>query len=158
MIVGLLLAQLGAEVVRRADDCVCEIRSLIQHLRHTEVPNLDLVLFGQEHVYGLDVSVQNLVSVQVLNAEAHLKEESPYGLLRQALPHLPLQVQAKVAILAVLHDDVNVVLLSEGIMILHDVRTVHPCKDGRLVDRLLPLPRGHLGQVYLLEHVDLLIS
>ena len=93
-----------------------------------------------------------------MNAEAHLEEESPYGLLRQALAHLPLQVQTKVAILAVLHDDVDIVLLGEGIVILHNVRTIHPCQDGRLVDRLLPLPRGHLGQVYLLEHVDLLIG
>ena len=96
--------------------------------------------------------------MQVLDSETHLEEEPPYGLFRQALPHLPLQVQAKIAILAVLHDDVNVVLLGEGIMILHYVRTVHPCQDGRLVDRFLPLARRHLGQVYLLEHVDLLIS
>ena len=82
--------------------------------------------------------------MQVLNAEAHLEEESPDCLLRQALAHLPLKVQAKVAILAVLHDDVDIVLFGERVMILHDVRTIHPCQDGRLVDRLLPLSRRHL--------------
>ena len=96
--------------------------------------------------------------MQVLDAEAHLEEEPPNCLLRQALPHLSLHVQTEIAILAVLHDDVDIVLLGEGIMILHDVCAIHPCQDSRLVDRLLPLCRGHLGQVYLLEHVDLLIS
>ena len=57
MIVGLLLAQLRAEVVRRADNGVSEVRRLVQHLRHTQIPNLDLVFLSQEHVNGLDVSM-----------------------------------------------------------------------------------------------------
>ena len=57
MIIRLLLAQLGTEVIWRADDCVCEVRRLIQHLCNTQIPNLDLVLLGQEHVDSLDVSM-----------------------------------------------------------------------------------------------------
>lgn len=47
---------------------MCEIGSLVEHFSDSQVSDLDTVFLGQEHVDGLDVSVQDLVGVQVLKA------------------------------------------------------------------------------------------
>jgi len=72
VVVGLLLTELRRQVVRRPHHRMRKVRSLVQHLSHPQVSNLYLVIFGEEHVDGFDVSVEDLVGVEVLQAEAHL--------------------------------------------------------------------------------------
>lgn len=124
VVVGLLLAELRGQIVRGADDGVREVCGLVEELGHTQVSDFDLVLSSEEHVYGLDVSVEYFVRVQVLNSEAHLKEELPNTLLCEGLSHLLLEVETEVAILAELHDNVDVRLLGEAVVVLDYVGAI----------------------------------
>ena len=126
MVVGFFLTQLRTQVIRRAHYGMREICCLVQHFSDAQIPDLDLVLPCQKHVDRLDVSMQNLVSMKVLNSEAHLEEEPPYGLFGETLAHLTLEIKAEIPILAVFHDYVNVALLRERVVIFHDVGTIHP--------------------------------
>ena len=54
--------------------------------------------------------------MQILQAEAHLNEELPDLTLSETATHLALQVLAQIAILAVLHHDVELVALLERVI------------------------------------------
>ena len=92
---------------------MCEISCLIQHLSNSKISYLDPIILCQKHVDSLDVSVEDLVSMEVLKTQAHLKEELPYSALSELFPCLPLEVLSKISILTELHDYVNLVLISE---------------------------------------------
>ena len=54
--------------------------------------------------------------MQILQAKAHLNEELPDLTLSETATHLALQVLAQIAILAVLHHDVELVALLERVI------------------------------------------
>ena len=70
---------------------------------------------------------------------------------------LLFQVLAQVPMLAKLHHDVYVALLSEGIVVLDYVRAIDLSQDRRLMYSLLPLRGAHPTSVDLFQHIDLLI-
>lgn len=103
MVIGLLLAEFRGQIVRRSHHGVREVCCLVQHFRHAQVANLYAVILRQEHINCLDVSVQNFIGVQILNAQTHLNEELPNFCFRQGPPHLLLQINTQISIFAVLH-------------------------------------------------------
>ena len=100
------------------------ICGLIKLTSDTQISYLNLILACQEHVYRLDVTVQDAISVQVLHAEDHLNEELPDLALPQMLPHLLLEKLAQVLILTQLHDDVQFVTRLKRIIEANDVRVL----------------------------------
>ena len=83
------------------------ILRLIQQLSDAQIAYFDFILFAEEHICRLDIPMQNLVLMQIAQAEAHFYEEFPDLLLLKRPIHLLLQILANVAVLAVLHDDVD---------------------------------------------------
>ena len=134
-----------------------EVRCLRQQFGDPEIPYLDLVVPREEHVDRLDVSMEDLVRVEVLEAETHLKEELPDVLLREHLAHLALEELTEISLLAELHNDVDVTLLSEGVIVLDYVGAVDARQNSRLVHGLLSHLRAHLRGVDLLQHVCSLV-
>ena len=57
--------------------------------------------------------MQNLIRVKVPKPQTHLNEKLPQFALFQWSAHLPLQVLAKIAIFAVLHDNIYRVFFHE---------------------------------------------
>ena len=57
--------------------------------------------------------MQDSVSMEVLEALAHLNEKLPDPALRQGSTHLALEVKAKITVFTKLHDDVNFLLVQE---------------------------------------------
>lgn len=98
IVVGLLLTEFWRKVVGRANHCIRHFQRRLKLLSNPQIPNLDDVVFRQEHVNRLYVPVQNLVRMKVMNAEAHLDEELPNSAFRQG-PSLHLfKILPKVAI------------------------------------------------------------
>jgi hypothetical protein len=82
VVVRLLLTEFRGQVVGCSYHSMSKVSSLVEHFSYTQVTYLDLVFFGQKHVDGLDVSVQDLVSMEVLESLTHLNKELPNLLLR----------------------------------------------------------------------------
>ena len=83
------------------------ILGLIQQFGHAEITNFDLVFLAQEHVGRFDVSMQDLVLMQVTQSQAHFYEELPDLSLLQRSIHLLLQMLANVTILTILHNYID---------------------------------------------------
>ena len=64
----------------------------------------------------------------------------------------------EISLFAVLHDDVDVALLSEGIIVFDDVGTIDPREYRRFMHGLFPLGHTHPVRVYLLEYVYSLVT
>ena len=94
MVVWLFLAQFWTQVVRRPNDSVGHVLRLVEELGDTKVSDFNLVIFCQENICGLDVSVQNFVAMEIPEAKANFDEEAPDLCLYQLPPHLLLQVLA----------------------------------------------------------------
>jgi hypothetical protein len=90
---------------------VSHVGSLVKLLGDSQIPNLDLVLLSQKHVDCLDVPVQNLVRVQIIQTDAHLDEKLPNLGLIQGSSHLSFEILAQISILAILHDDDDIVAI-----------------------------------------------
>jgi len=88
---------------------VRHIRCLIQFTGNSQITNLYFVFSAKEHVDSLYISVQDPVSVQVLNTKTHFDEKLPNLAFPEMLAHLSLQVLSQVLVLANLHDDVELV-------------------------------------------------
>ena len=101
---------------------MCHVGGVIEFSSDTKVTNLDLVILSQEHVDGLDISVQNAVGVQILEAQAHLYEEFPYLSFTHVLVHLSLKVLAQILVLTKLHDDIQAAGSLKRIIEAHDIR------------------------------------
>ena len=87
-------------------------------LGQAKIADSDLVLLllaGEEDVLRFEVSVQHAPLVKRLKREAHLQEVSQDGHLGQLAICLPAAPQhaLEVATLAVLHDDVDLVLAGD---------------------------------------------
>ena len=82
------------------------ILSLIKQLSNTQIANFDLIIFAEEHICGFDISMQDLVLMQIAQTKAHLYEELPDLLFLKRPVHLLLHILADIAVLAILHNDV----------------------------------------------------
>ena len=101
--------------------------------------------------------MQNFFAVDLVQPLAHLNEELPDFIFTQRPVKLIANVVAEVAAVAELHDDVQLVLLHEGVEVLDDVGVVHFAQDGHFVDSLSAHAHTHFGDVYLLHDVVVLV-
>lgn len=72
LVVGFLLADLGREVVWRANSCLRAVVGVLEDSGNAEITDLDLVRLGHEDVLGLEIAVKNLPVMNVLDGKAHL--------------------------------------------------------------------------------------
>ena len=109
------------------------VRSLIEDFGHSQIPDLNAVVFVQKHVDRFYVSVKYFVVVQVKDPKAHFNEVLPDDFLVEGSAHLFLYVHAQVSILAELHDDVDLFILHKRIVHLHDVLKVELLHQNRFL-------------------------
>ena len=95
--------------------------------------------------------------MEVLQSETHLYEKLPDSLFSQHAAHLSFQIDAQVSVLTELHDDVDVVSICVGVVVLHNVGTVYLRKNRRFMHRFLPLSRCHPTRIDLLQYIHSLI-
>ena len=65
LVIGLLLANLGREVIRGTDGCLCTIVSVLEDTGNSKVTNFYLSTLGHEYVLRLQVAVKNFAVVDV---------------------------------------------------------------------------------------------
>ena len=100
MVVRLVLEDLGAHVVRRADARLREVHRALEHLRDAEVAEHEPPVPEQEDVLRLEVAVQHAVRVHVVHAFQDLLDDGllsrfVYGSHDGRLDH-DLQVELRV--------------------------------------------------------------
>jgi hypothetical protein len=74
LVVRLLLTDLGREVVRCANSCLRTVISVLEDPGNPEISNFDGSLLSHENVLSFQVSVEDLLVVNMLNGEGHLNE------------------------------------------------------------------------------------
>lgn len=158
VVVGLLFAKLGRQVVGCANNGVGHVVGLGEALGDSEVSDLDLVGFAEEHVDGLDISVEDLEGVQVVEAQRHLDEKLPNLVLAQAPAHLLLEELTDVAVFAELHDDVDGVGVRKGVVVPAHVLAVDLRQNGCLQGCLSLLLETHRPSLDRFQHVDFLVD
>ena len=109
------------------------VRSLIEDFGHSQIPDLNAIVFVQKHVDRFYVSVKYFVVVQVKDPKAHFNEVLPDDFLVEGSAHLFLYVHAQVSILAKLHDDVDLFILHKRIVHLHYVLKVELLHQNRFL-------------------------
>lgn len=134
-VIGLLLTELGGEVERRAHHRLGEFVAG-EHLGDAEVSDLHLLILIHEDVEGLYIPVQNLIPVDVLQPHANLNKKFPNALLLQRFSILRLEEIRQIPTVAKLHNNVQRILLDEGLSVSHDEGVEQLAHDGGLVDRL----------------------
>lgn len=94
-----------------------------EDLCDSEISKFDASAAGEEDVGGLDISVQDLASVEELNCHHSLEEPVEDGALGEALASkfLLLNVVKKVTFFTVLHDDDQGAGLEEALVVGDDV-------------------------------------
>mmetsp|Transcript_78579 Transcript_78579/g.240445 ORF Transcript_78579/g.240445 Transcript_78579/m.240445 type:complete len:223 (+) Transcript_78579:296-964(+) len=156
-VVGAVLDDFGAEVIRRAHHGLGVILGGVQHPRDAEVAQLDLPGRHEENILGLQVAVQDLAVVHVLEGEVGLHEPLQDHLLAQEQPVAPLDLHVDVAAVRVIHDDAEPALpCHEHLLKSHNVPVVHPLQHDRLLDRLFSLLLPHHRSLHLLDHTELI--
>ena len=76
-VVRTIFALFGGEVVGGADFGVEEGVSRFEHFGHAKVPDSNVVVLGKIDVERFDVPMQDVLGVQVVDAETNLHEELP---------------------------------------------------------------------------------
>ena len=133
------------------------IGCLIKFTSNAQISNLNLVVACEEHIYRLDVPMQDPVSVQILKPEAHFNEELPDSTLSQMLAHLLFQILTQVLIFAKLHDNIELVARLERIIETNDIFVFKLVHQEGLTKGFLLLLAPHSTKVYLFEHIECLV-
>lgn len=123
LVVGLFLAQLRRQIKRRAYHRLCEVGVLMKQLGHTQIADFNDFVAREEYVKCFDVPMQNALAVNVLESIADLQEEPPDFVLLQGAITLLLEQESEITAFAVLHDDVQAVLIDKALQVAHDERT-----------------------------------
>ena len=120
---------------------------LIKHFSNSQIADFNAIIFTKEHIDGLDIPVQNLVRVQVQQPQTHLDKEFPDLGFGELAAHLLFKVEAKIAILAQFHYNVDLVISRERFHQLYDVLIVELLHELGLFLRLCSLVSAHLPRV-----------
>mmetsp|Transcript_22249 Transcript_22249/g.55038 ORF Transcript_22249/g.55038 Transcript_22249/m.55038 type:complete len:368 (-) Transcript_22249:68-1171(-) len=132
-------AALGVEEV------VCVVDGLL-HSAHAEIGDLDVVVGGNEEVFGLEISVVDAFAVAVEHGVDEVLKILPRALLVQALPLDDLVVE--LTAFHELHDDVHVVAAHEDLFDGDDVGVAEVLHDfDLLADLALELVHGHAAAI-----------
>lgn len=111
-VVRLLFAEFWREIEGSAYHGLCKFVAG-EHFGDPEVSDFDFFVFIHEDVEGFDIPVQNFVLVDVLESNADFDEEPPDFVLLQGPLVLHFEIVVEIAIVAVLHDDVERILFDE---------------------------------------------
>ena len=130
---------------------------LVQQFCDTQVPDLDFIVLAQKHVDGFDISMQNFILVQVPESQTHFNEELPYFGLRELPAHLSFEILAQIAILAILHDDIDRIPGHKRIQILNAILAMNLRHNRGFQHRLSLLIRRHLLRLNNFHHIRFLI-
>jgi hypothetical protein len=136
----LALQHFGGHVVGRPDHCVhlFSLGHSLVPLREAEVDQLHLRQFSlvsHQVVFGLQVPMDDLLIVQVLHCAEHLGHQRrsvvlvEFGISNDAIKKFTTR--------AILHDDVDVAVIHEGLVELDDVGVVDACKNEQLFFKML---------------------
>jgi len=153
--VGLVLDDLGREVVGRAD---LRLEILIRdrkHARDPEVAQLYEALLGEEDVRWLDVAVDDLVLMQVEHGQKQLDEPVEHLTLLEEQRALRLDLLLQVAALRELHHNAEHLLVLENVVEGDDVRVLQLLQDLCLLSALLALFRAQVLQLHVLDRAEL---
>ena len=93
--------------------------SLGESLGHAEVSDLEEIVLAQENIGGLDVTVDDVVRMEVGETLAELEENTPDGLLRErSIEALALaDIVAEVTKWGIFHDTAQLVSVEEGLVV-----------------------------------------
>mmetsp|Transcript_45584 Transcript_45584/g.114903 ORF Transcript_45584/g.114903 Transcript_45584/m.114903 type:complete len:229 (+) Transcript_45584:2060-2746(+) len=125
--VGLLLYNLRAKVVRRADKSPCKGRSTRHYLGDAKIAQPDVATFRQEDVAWLKVPMQDVLAMQVFQRQGSLCEPPQDLQLRKGLPLFPrsFNLSCEVPSVTKVHDDAEPATLREVFPVPDDVRVLH---------------------------------
>ncbi len=86
---------------------------MLQHSGHTHIPNLDATAFSEENILPFQIPVDNFSVVEMLQAQAYLREQvQNFSFVHELTLHFGfLDPEGKVAIVCILHDDIEFALL-----------------------------------------------
>mmetsp|Transcript_101291 Transcript_101291/g.326511 ORF Transcript_101291/g.326511 Transcript_101291/m.326511 type:complete len:422 (-) Transcript_101291:94-1359(-) len=121
--VGLVLADLRAEVVGGPDLRPRACQGVRQDLCDAEVPHAQDVVLGQEEVGGLQIAVQDVPVMQMLQCQDRLREPPENPILGQGLvgPAGNLDFAGELPALAEVHEDTQHALVREALPVADDV-------------------------------------
>jgi hypothetical protein len=153
-VVRLFLAELGREVKRSPNHSLGKLVAS-QNFGYPQIAYLNLLILVHKDVQSLDIPMQYLILMDVLKTQTYLDEESPNFVLLQGPLILQLEVVVEIAIVAVLHDDVEGVVLDEGLLVAHD-EGVHQLTHNRCFVYSLDAGRGTLLRAFSFRRVRLI--
>lgn len=126
----------------------------------TEVGQTDVALQVQQDVLGLQVTVDDVVLVQLLEREDDLGGKQTRLLLREAA--VLLEPEEELATAAVVHDEVELVGRLEGVRQAREVRVLDALQDAALrlgVQQLVALDQRGLAQrLHGVDHLGVLLA
>lgn len=169
LVVLAVIDLLWAHVVRRAYVSVGELRLLVHSSCQTEVPYLHVAVGVQEDVARLEVSVKDLgalalafAPMAVVEPLRDLSHNLPDNVLRNVLLLLSAAPYylSEVPLLAVLHDDVDllILLVNDAIVVANNVRVAKLSEDVHFGHDLLLLFLAHGTEIELLPHHNLAVT
>mmetsp|Transcript_85177 Transcript_85177/g.214799 ORF Transcript_85177/g.214799 Transcript_85177/m.214799 type:complete len:530 (+) Transcript_85177:155-1744(+) len=151
--VGLALADLWAQVVRRADLRLGTSCCALEHLGNAEVAHLQIATLRQEEVPRLQIAVQDVHIMDVLQRKHGLSEPPQDLLLREGSPRLPhlFDFFRQISALAVVHDNAEPTVLMEALPVPDNVRMLQRGENLAFFHSvLLFLPRSSAN----VDHLD----
>lgn len=92
---------------------LCLVNLVLDSFDVAEVTELGRVVLREEDVERLDVAVDNVATVQVVDAQTDVYKHLPEEVVCELLTFLSFDGFLKVSILAVFHDDANGLLRDE---------------------------------------------
>lgn len=155
------LVDLGGHVIGGADVGARLDTLFSKSAREPEVSQLDVLGGVDEEVARLEVAVEDLLRVDVVEGDHELLEDLPDDLLGHVLVGLAalFDKAGDVAVLAVLHDDVDllVVLVDDAVLLAHYLFVIQLAQDVNLVYKLLAFLLVHLVLDDLLPHLEFVV-
>mmetsp|Transcript_83697 Transcript_83697/g.231974 ORF Transcript_83697/g.231974 Transcript_83697/m.231974 type:complete len:341 (-) Transcript_83697:71-1093(-) len=155
--VGLLLADLWAEIVRGANCRPSKGHSALEHLGDAEVTHPQTVRRGEEKVLALEIPMQDVLVMHVLQRQGDLSKPPEDLPLAQGLARLAGAVDPLVEVAPVreVHHYGQGAVLGEALAIAHYVRVLQARQHPHLVDGVAPLLLVHGAHVDGFHHVEL---
>jgi hypothetical protein len=134
-IVRFLLTKLRRQIKRRSNNC---LRKIIghEHFGHTQISNFDILIFIKKNIQSFDVPVQDFVLMNVLKPQANLNKELPYFLLLERFFILHFEVHREIAIVTILHNNMQSIIFDKRLLILYDKRMNKFAHDRGFVQSL----------------------
>lgn len=136
-------------------------KSLLQHLRNIQVSQLVGSLGTDEDVGCLEITVQDLLFVEGLEASGDVKESLPDLTLFDPGPALEVGIDEshEISTLRELHDDAEIAgeIVVEGLLEFNNEFIVERGQNPDFVEGVFFLFLLHAGDADLLECVDLVV-